>query len=243
MKQQLFVLPSVVQAALLLFCIYGLYGCSLIGFGIGAVLDGGKPDKDTLQVGDGMHLKRGYKVRIFLVDSTVVEGTYKKSALFDSATYALRHARFLESVKEDVTFPKLGDTLFLQPRTSKLQSPYLFCGYGMGYLKLQLLDKSRHTKALFTQLTTIGNRDRKMLDLGMLERMNKAGQLPSDLYLVVSTNQGTTHVPTDDILYIEKRNAKNAKWKGAAIGLVVDAAVIVVGVISMRNAARDGISW
>jgi hypothetical protein len=108
----------VVQSAFIFFSISGLCGCSLIDFGIGAVIDGGKPDKDTLAVGTAMNLESGDEIRISLVESTVVEGIYKETVPLDSATYAQRYTRFLSDKGRDSTFPRLGDTLCITKQVS-----------------------------------------------------------------------------------------------------------------------------
>ena len=63
MKKRQFVLSPVAQSAFLLCC-FGLCGCSLIGLGIGALIDGGKPDKKILQAGTTMDLKPGDEIQI-----------------------------------------------------------------------------------------------------------------------------------------------------------------------------------
>ena len=226
-KQQQFVLRSVVQSAFLLFCISGTCGCSVIGFGLGSAIDNSRPDKETIPVGTAMNLKPGDEIRISLVDSKVIEGIYKESTLLDSTTYASRCQGFLDSVRADVTFPKPGDTLFLHMKGSKLQFPYLFRGYGMGYLKLLLPDKSLNTTIALADLTGLENREGKMFDLGMLDRMSNACQPPGTMFLVIQTSFGTQRVPLENIDRVEKPNSKYARWIGLGIGAPIDIAVVV----------------
>ena len=235
MKQKQFTMCSVVLSAFLLFCIFCACGCSAIGFGVGGTIDNSKPDKETVPVGPAMNLKPGDEIRISLVNSKVVEGIYKESTLLDSTTYASRRQGFLDSVRVDVTFPKPGDTLFLHMKGAKLQFPYLFRGYGTGYLKLLLPDKSLNTTIAFTDLTGLENREGKMFDLGMLERMSNACQPPGTMLLVIQNSLGTLRVPLEDIEHVEKPTSKYARWIGLGIGFAVDVTAVVVFVEALRG--------
>lgn len=226
MKHQQFHQRLFVQSALLLFCISVFCGCSICGFLVGKEIDDAVPDKDTLQVEAAINLRPGDEVRISLVDSTVVEGIYKEVAALDSSVYALRYGRFLQSVSPYVTFPRLGDTLLLTTKGDKSQWVYLFRGYGIGTLNIRGLGQSRITSIAFKHLTALENRAGVKLDLGMLETMSNARQLPRDVSLVVKTKLETSRVPLDDIYLLERTNAKNVKIVGLAIGLVVDIIVL-----------------
>lgn len=227
MSQQF--LRFVVNAALLFFCVASICGCSLIGFGIGSAIDGGKADIDTLQVDVATTLDDGDKIRIVLSDSTVIEGVYKSTGHSDSIQYARRYEAFLESWKGEASFPKLGETLFLHTKSGRLPSEYSFRGFGMQTLNLNVKAADTLAVVLFplSRLTALENEQGTMLDLSTLQRMNKAGQLPRDVSLHVATNQNFSQVPVDDILYVEKENTKNAKWTGGAIGLLIDVALAV----------------
>ena len=211
------------QSALLLFCISGLCGCSLIGLGIGALVDGGKPDSETIRVGAAMDLKAGDEIRIALVDSTVVEGVYKESALLDSATYARRYAGFLAGAGAGVAVPLLGDTLFLHTKTGRLPYRYVFRGFGIGSMKLLWLDKSQTTTIALSYPKQLERSDGTMFDPAMLERM----RLPTDVLLVVRTATGTARVPVDDIAQIDRPNSTNSKWIGLGMGAAADIIIIV----------------
>jgi hypothetical protein len=239
MKQQQFVFRSVVQSAFLSFCISGTCGCSAIGFGLGVAIDNSRPDKETIPVGTAMNLKPGDEIQISLVDSKVVEGVYKESILLDSTSCISRCHEFLDSVRVDVTFPKPGDTLFLHMNGTKLQFPYLFRGYGTGYLKLLLSDKSLNTTVAFADLTGLENREGKMFDLGLLERMSNACQPPGTMFLVVQTSLGTQRVPLEDIEHVEKPNSKYARWIGLGIGAPIDIIVVVWFFYSWQEAMRS----
>ena len=81
MKQQQFVLRSVVQSAFLLFCISGTCGCSAIGFGLGWAIDNSRPDKETIPVGTAMNLKPGTRFGFLLLTQELLRAS-TKSLLF-----------------------------------------------------------------------------------------------------------------------------------------------------------------
>lgn len=232
MKHHQFPLRLFAHSALLLFCISVFWGCSLCGLVVGKEIDDAKEDKDTLQVEAAINLRPGAEVRISLADSTVVEGDYIQVSALDSSIYALRYERFLQSVSPDVAFPHLGDTLLLTAKGDKSQWVYLFRGYGLGTLNIRGLGQSRITSIAFKHLTSLENRAGVKIDLGMLERMSDARQLPRDVSLVVKTKLDTSRVPLDDISLVERTNVKNAKIVGLTIGLVVD--IIILTSVSLN---------
>ena len=215
-------------AAFLLLCSTGLSGCSLIGFGTGALIDGGKQDTENLNTGEAMKLDKGDELRIVLVDSTTVKGTYNGVTLCDSETYAKQYTDFLKSRHADDTpFPALGDTLLLDTKTSESSNRLLFRGFRPGLVRLQYTGSPFYTNIPFSQFTALENRDSVKLEAGMLERMDNAGQLPNDVSLVVQTNGDTMRVPLNDIDHCEKAVSKNARWIGLGVGLAADVAAVV----------------
>jgi hypothetical protein len=236
MKHQQFVLRSIVQSVLLLFCISVFCGCSIIGFSVGAAIDGSKPDKDILYVDAAFNLRPDDEVRISLVDSTVIEGTYKQLEALDSSVYASRYARFVQSASPNITFPRLGDTLLLTTKADTArQWVYLFRGFGAGILNLQRLDHFQIGKIAFGHLSALEIRGGVRIDLGMLERMSNAGRLPRDISLVVQNKRHTLSVAFDDIKFVEKSNSKNAKWIGLGVGFALDAIIITASLISLSH--------
>jgi len=228
MKQGRFVLLMQVGYTLLVFCMFGLCGCSIVGFGIGAIIDGSKPDKDTLHVGGFVDLASGEEIRILLLDSTVVEGSYRQYAPLDSVVYDLRYKKFLDGAGDYGALPGIGDTLIVEINTGSQQPWYLFRGFGNGYIIVWRLDRPIISHQWFTNLTSVRHPDGSSYDLQMLERMSESGVLPRDVSLVVETNVGITRVPLDDISTIEKSHAKNARTIGLGIGLAVDVAAVVI---------------
>jgi hypothetical protein len=191
------------------------------------MIDGTTPDKDIVRAGDPWKLGSGDRIRLILVDSSVVEGIYKELAPLDSSIYALRYARFLKSANPSVTFPRLGDTLLFTTYAGNLQQwDYVFRGYGLQTMELQRAHQFHITHIAYKHLSALENRSGVKFDLVTLERMNNEGQLPRAISIVVESKLDTVRVPLDDIRSIEKANSANAKWIGLGAGLVIDAIIV-----------------
>jgi hypothetical protein len=191
------------------------------------MVDGTTPDKDIVQAGDPGKLGSGDRIRLILVDSSVVEGTYREFAPLDSSIYALRYARFLQSANPFVTFPRLGDTLLSTTNGGNSQQwEYVFRGYGLRTLELQRVHQFHMTHIAYKQLSVLKNQAGVKFDLVTLERMSNADQLPRAISIVVESKLATVLVPLDDVRFIEKTNSMNAKWIGLGAGLVIDAIIV-----------------
>ena len=83
MKQLKLTGRSMIQLSVLLISIQWLCGCSFICLGIGAAMDGGTADTDTLLVEVAKNLRSGDEVRISRNDSSLVAGTYLGPAVLD----------------------------------------------------------------------------------------------------------------------------------------------------------------
>jgi len=229
MKQGRFVLLTQVGYTLLVFCIFALCGCgSLVGFGIGAIVDGSKPDKDTLHVGGSVDLASGEEIRILLLDSTVVEGSYRQYAPLDSVVYDLRYKKFLDGAGDYGALPGIGDTLIVEINTGSQQYWYLFRGFGSGYIIVRRLDRPIISHQWFTNLASVRHPDGSSYDLQMFKMMDESARLPRDASLVVENKAGILRVPLDDIGFIEKQHSKNARLVGLGIGLAVDITAIII---------------
>ena len=232
MDRRQVVFRSFVHSSFLLFSAYVFCGCTVLGFGTGAMIDSGKPDKEILLPEGAPNLGSGDDVRISLVDSSFTDGTYEGKAYLDSSVYAARYAKFRQSMSSSTTFPNLGDTLRATLKPGKSQMTYLFCGFDLKSMDVQVPGQPNIGKMPFRRLSTLESKSGENLQPDMLESMSTKNQLPHNISLLVRTKHDTIHVPYDDIRFIEKANSKNAKWIGLGVGFVIDA----VAIISISNA-------
>ncbi|MBX2989739.1 MAG: hypothetical protein KF749_01080 [Bacteroidetes bacterium] len=218
-----------------------LSGCSLIGFGIGAAIDGGKPDKETVLPESSPGLAVGQPVRITRVDSTSVEGMYEGVTNLDSVKYAERYGGFTATAGGESAFPKLGETLDLYTVSGKLGGEYRFRGFGFGTLQVAVItdDGNSLAQLTFSQLVRVTDRQGDEFDLSRFARLSDEGRLPRNVALALTTGIGGMQVPFDDVARIEVNNSKNAKWIGGGIGLALDIAYLVAASIAFDRWGRD----
>lgn len=227
MKKILFLstIHSVVRLTFLIIMGLSLCGCSLIGFGLGAVIDSNTPDYHILQDENIVELQPGDEIRILSADSSIIGGIYEKSEPLDSSSYALMYTEFLTRVPEDVVLPKPGDTLTLKT------TEYVFHGFKTGALNVERLSTQTQTNLPFYILSIIERSDGTLFDYNEFERIRSEGLLPLNESIVVKSMGETLSVTLNHIKYIERRSAKNRKWIMGGIGLAVDIGVIIAIII------------
>ena len=126
-----------IQLSVLLISIQWLCGCSFMCLGIGAAMDGGTADTDTLLAEVTKNLRPGDEVRIFRNDSTVLEGTYIGPTLLDSAEYTRKNAlgqlfrneSLVMKANADTVQVPVNDIKYVERRNSKNAAAI---GFGIG---------------------------------------------------------------------------------------------------------------
>jgi hypothetical protein len=106
-------------------------GCSLIGFTVGAIIDGGKPKESSYQLRDLIEENINKNIKVVKVDSTTAEGKYlgnKKYISSDSETMDIMLEVKDNDKKDTVLVPtnQIAEVKILQSHS--LKSTFLIIG-------------------------------------------------------------------------------------------------------------------
>lgn len=91
-------------------------GCSLVGFGIGAAVDGATPPYSMVSHENLAVLKSGDHIRVLNTDFSTIEGTYKGATQLNADTYEHLFREFSEGAPGGLRLPAPGDTLVYQAK-------------------------------------------------------------------------------------------------------------------------------
>lgn len=228
----LIVLASVVGTFL-------LSGCSLIGFTVGAIVDGSKPDRDSIagqQVIENIEL--GDSVEVVLVNGGLLEGVYIGVDTFSVTEYDQTYNEASSQIEDDIILPEVGDTvtLTINGYLSKAQ----FLGFGHKYVLAKRQGDRRISMIDLDNLTSITNTRGNSVKAKIVKNLLHDGRLPSALpALLIKDGQTTARIPIDSLKFISVETSKNSKWVGLGIGLAVDVVAVVIVTTAMGSLGRD----
>jgi hypothetical protein len=89
-----------------------IYGCSLIGLGIGKVVDSARKDSYSEVPGwDIKTIEPGAKIQLFLNNGETVYGEFLAPGTLEWSKYKKKYEKYREELKNDILLPVLADTI------------------------------------------------------------------------------------------------------------------------------------
>lgn len=227
---------SVVTALFTAACLLSCPGCSLIGLGIGAIVDAKTPDAYVLNTSGLDSIKQGSFVQVLKVDGDTVVGKFEYLEPSYDAEYAKRYSQFIKSVPEANLYPALGDSVSIVKNglsgrdvlTGKL------LGFDRDVIHIHLSESEETARVLVEAVDTIRNERAAVLDGNLLRQQIIEGDLPLASAIAVETGAGKHEIFLDDIARVRYFLSKNAKWVGLGVGFLVDAAAFAVFAATFR---------
>jgi len=213
-------------------------GCTLIGFGIGAISDGSKKGGEgvsglaelrTFELGTGIVLITGA--------GTKIEGDFLGFQELSRKEYDRLYLAALETLRVGQSLPRPGDTIsFNHYAAAGRRVRGLFRGVDPGYLVLWQ-NRGGYSLSALRNLEGDGARP---LDSFALQTLSDEGRLPYlTTGILVDRGKDTTEVPVEDIVRIESDSGGNGKLIGALVGAGIDAIVIIAVNASMNETAQS----
>jgi hypothetical protein len=221
-------------------------GCgSLIGLGVGAIIDSNKPDSLYISGWKAEKVKIGKNVGITLNDGKQLIGKYKGLELIPSEEYAQRYNETREKSLPDVILPPLGDTIGITQKSGMFIERE-FLGFDYRYQPTETKgekESSPFTPVLVTvkvkestvaqnlsstKLIKFSDSRGNVLVGEVLERLSSKGQIPFLSAISLENSEVQMLIPREKVLKIERENGKYAKWIGLGIGAAMDITFIVL---------------
>ncbi len=227
-----------------------LSGCSLIGFGIGSVIDSAGPDSVLIPGWKVKTIKPGEEIIVILKDGQKIGRAYQGIEPVTKVEYAKRYASFREQKSGELPLPALGDTIIIKMK-SGVQGQREFWGFDHQYVSTKL-EQEKDTTLIYASYivsvkqlgdTTTGmvflNRIDKisdtrgnMVDGEALQGLAFEGQIPLLSEIVLKHLVGIRSIAMEEVYQIQVPKRGNAKWTCLGIGAAIDAIVIIVALAS-----------
>lgn len=213
-------------------------GCSLIGFGIGALSDSGRKGGESVAgISELRGFERGKGIVLITHSGSRIEGDFLGTDELNRRDYDHLYLAAIETlaVRDRLPFP--ADTIsFAHYDAPGRKVRGLFRGVNPGSI---VLWQNRGEYSLAGMRNLAGDSARP-LDLFALRALDDEGRLP---YLtdgvLVGRSHDTISVPVDDIARIEQDAGGSGKLTGFAIGAAVDVIVLIVAASSAESCHDD----
>jgi hypothetical protein len=217
---------QVLAAVLLLASLTSVHltGCSLVGFGIGAVVDNARVTRlESDRPHRVVRLTRGTPVTLVLTDSARVSGRLGSTRWVPDEESARRYADWHAALGDSEPMPAwnqevtvdLGERWFEAGR---------FRGFAPGGIRLARAGKTR--EIAFERVAGLSDGHGNEFPLAVLGRHLQAGSLPVYWQVEVVATDGTTWVDYERIAFVELAVPKHGKVTGVAVGAAMDIAFI-----------------
>jgi hypothetical protein len=241
-------LNRVLLVVLLIF-IWGVIfltgGCSLMGLGIGTLIDSSRPDSTSLPGWQVDNLKPDKNIKITFLDGEQLKATYKGIELFPPNEYARRYNESLEINQPDVILPPLDDTIGITQKSGE-SIEREFLGFDYRYQPAETRgakESSPFTPVLVSvkakenavpqnlssaKFIKVSDSKGNVLEGDVLDKLAMEGKIPFLSAISLETSDSMMLIPREKIFQIERKNSKNAKWIGLGIGGVFDVTAILL---------------
>ena len=234
-------------------------GCSLIGLGIGSIVDSTKPDTISISGWKVDTLKPDKKIKITFPDGTQLDGKYRGIERFPKNEYAQRYNDTREKSLPDVILPPLGDTIGITQKFGGFIERE-FLGFDYRYQPTETIgakERSPFTPVLVsvkvkestiaqnlssTKFIKLTDSEGNVLEGKVLERLATEGKIPFLSTISLENSDSMMLIPRERIVHIERKNSKNAKWIGLGIGAVIDLGITLF-FIALSHSMEWGSSY
>ncbi len=215
-------------------------GCSLIGFGIGSLIDNARDTHyRSTSARQFFAISPGTPVVLNLRDSTTIAGRYRGWRDLPDSVYVPRYEAWRQSLPAEFQPPRLGEGVILTDQRHRTHRGD-FVGFGLYTVRLK---RGRWTieDHPFDELIKARTDDRRTFALDSVAAGIESARLPLRAELTISAPDGTHHVDASTIATVTVPVPKNAKNVGLAVGVFADI-LVVAAVASMATSDPWGSS-
>ena len=216
------------QSATLAVLALSLAGCSLIGLGIGALVDSHRSKPRSLEGWDLQRIRKGARIRVLLRDGSAVAGRFRGVETV-AEEYAARYAAWRGAREAADTMPELGDRVTVGGRSGATNSGTLV-GFDPSSLAVRLGDEASIQERRYTDVMRFATERGGALSGAQLAALAGQGRLPLRSRLVVDA----TPIPLERVASIQVPTRA-----GKITGFVLGAAVDVILIVAVSNSLRS----
>ncbi len=214
------------------------HGCSLIGFGIGAISDANRKGGESVAgLAELRTLAPGTGIAMFTHSGSKVEGDFLGMEELNRRDYDRVYLAAIETLGVGGNLPRPGDTIFFNHYDSpggRVRG--LFRGVDPGTVVLWRAT-SRYS---FAGMRNLEGDSARQLDLSALRAFTDEGRLPYITTGVrIQRGNDTVTVPVDDIVWIERSSGGSGKLTGFMVGAAVDVTVLIIAASTAESCHHE----
>ncbi len=222
-----------------------LASCSMIGLGIGSLIDNGRPEYGPVKQGKLNEVNKGRKIIVKLDDSTTVAGKFGGVTEIDDILYRSNYTKLKSEVASQILLPEIGDTVeFSYPSGARLSGALVGfqqkfpCYPCSTYVVVNLTNYGVQSKERLQFLPHLYRPSGDSLETSKICELIGKGKIPIMSQISIINGEDNHQYPLEKINEIKIKNGRNAKWVGFFIGLGIDAAIVALGIF-----LHDSMSW
>lgn len=211
--------------------------CSLIGFGIGSVVDKKKPISTKINFDHIDKLLLETKVEVIKSNGDTVSGRYNGIIPIYSRDFYLNYDSIKQNLSDQVKLPNLNDTLLIFYNNNKtIWNTGLFMGFESETLWCKYTYGNNYFSIGLDSIISIAINNEYNIDSVQIKSYIVKHKFPNFIYLKIGTKEKITeNIALLRIRRIQTFDSRNAKFIGLGVGLAMDAIIAVAFVNSMQN--------
>ncbi|HCV43331.1 MAG TPA: hypothetical protein DGH68_07590 [Bacteroidetes bacterium] len=214
-----------------------LLGCSLIGFGIGAISDSSSRDGDAVPIVELRGLKERDGIAVVLQSGRRIEGDFISVREENAGIYRERYIAAVADLRAEGCVPLLDDSITFASRNAPwLKERGEFRGVDPGAMVVNQSGR-RVVVSDLGELKADSSADVDLFFFSALVRERKLPFLTKSVLMKVKGD--TTEVLVVDLVRVEVSEPRNAKFIGLAIGAAIDAVAIVLLTNSAEQSCNE----
>jgi hypothetical protein len=231
-------LARILYLALVVALVSSTLSCSVVGLGVGAIIDAKTSHQKQIGAWEMGKVKKGAEVTVFRNDSTSSSGKFDGLLPVPDSEYQEAYSRLLQGMPDSMNLPRLGENIEILHKDKK-RNQSVFRGfdyqfrnfkaeqqYNYGFNFQYLFDDksiSKPMKRIFLcDINSVVRSDQMKLTGENLIVLSSNGQLPLRSQVVILTGSGLEKFPLTSIESATVPRSRNAKWIGLGMGLGLD---------------------
>jgi hypothetical protein len=231
--------------------ILSIMSCSVVGLGVGALIDTKTSRQKQVGVWEMGKINRGAEITVVRNDSSTLSGKFSGLLPVSDSEYQESYARLLKVEPDSINLPLLGESIEIMYE-GNYRKQNIFGGFDYQFrylLKAEAMDHPYNFQYLIgdkmfsdpkrriyiSDINSLVRSDQTKLTGNNLRMLSSNGQLPLRSQVVMLTRNGLEKIPLTSIKSANVQRARNAKWIGFGLGLSLDILIFYTTYLLYKN--------
>ncbi len=208
----------------MLLCL--ISGCTVIGLAIGASADREKPDKKDYAISEIERIQPGKEVTVVLNTKDMISGEYVRTTRITDQEYDSIFSEFREKSYNLSGIPAPGDTITIFDLTGRRWT-FELIDYNYDYLRVKPAGETEPIVFLIRNIAEITAGNETTISVEELKMMIAEKKIPVIQAMALNINGDTVVIAASRVDRVFSIDKKNRIWKGMAMGLAIDLALVI----------------